>query len=400
MKRPAASEQVIRDVARKVDDESNQGPSSSSKELEPKPGSPALLDVAIRAVGHGSRIAMAVQERYCSSFKAGALEKDDTSPVTVADYAVQCLVTCYLSQATGAGASLRLVAEEDANLLEEGQKKAEIREVASLLNEYFPFQDFDADSCKEFTVADVLMLLRRGCDPGGHEGSVWVLDPIDGTKGFIRGAQYAIGLGLLENGKPVLGAMACPNLPPLHGDVEHRADRAGFVFHAQNNQAGVLELEAFSRAASGKRGSVAWPEMSTPLQVVPPCTREPLILCESYESRHRDGDEIRPRLKMFEQARTLRLDSMTKYGLVARGDAHIYLRGSLSSSKVEQIWDHAAAVPILLAAGGKVTDLKGKALDFGRGRTLNANQGVLATNGALHEEILSAIEDLRRESAL
>lgn len=42
---------------------------------------------------------------------------------------------------------------------------------------------------------------------------MWALDPIDGTKGFLRGGQYAVCLALLEDGEPVLGVMGTPNLP-------------------------------------------------------------------------------------------------------------------------------------------------------------------------------------------
>ena len=45
----------------------------------------------------------------------------------------------------------------------------------------------------------------------------WVIDPIDGTKGFLRGEQYAVALGLIENGKVVLGVLGCPNLPGPRG---------------------------------------------------------------------------------------------------------------------------------------------------------------------------------------
>ena len=41
----------------------------------------------------------------------------------------------------------------------------------------------------------------------------WTLDPIDGTKGFLRGDQYAVALALIKEGKPVLGVLGCPNLP-------------------------------------------------------------------------------------------------------------------------------------------------------------------------------------------
>lgn len=387
MKRAADPEQVSRSVSPKSQQTSVEEPSR------------ALLDIAIRAVGHGAKIAVAVQKRYCNSSDAGSIEKDDTSPVTVADFAVQCLVTEYLLRSTGDGASLRLVAEEDAKVFEENPDKAEITEVASLLNKSFPFHEFCDLPGRTFSEEDVLALLRRGSDPGGCKGSFWVLDPIDGTMGFIRGAQYAIGLGLIQDGKPILGAMACPNLPPPDGDVERRAEGAGFIFCGHASGAGFIELAAFySRVSSGKPGSIDWPMLLTPLQVMPSSPQDPLILCESYEKKHRDGDAIRPRLDIFQKSRTLRLDSMSKYALVARGSAHVYLRGSLTPGRAEKIWDHAAAVPILLAAGGQVTDLKGEALDFGLGRTLCANQGVLATNGAVHNEIVNAIAKLGGDS--
>ena len=64
---------------------------------------------------------------------------------------------------------------------------------------------------------DVLRALRSGnWDPLAENGSspYFILDPIDGTKGFIRGEehQYAIGLALIEGGHPTLGVVACPNL--------------------------------------------------------------------------------------------------------------------------------------------------------------------------------------------
>ena len=52
---------------------------------------------------------------------------------------------------------------------------------------------------------------RGGAEPAG--GRFWTLDPIDGTKGFLRGEQYAVALALVENGRVVLGVLGCPNLP-------------------------------------------------------------------------------------------------------------------------------------------------------------------------------------------
>jgi 3'(2'), 5'-bisphosphate nucleotidase len=90
---------------------------------------------------------------------------------------------------------------------------------------------------------------------------------------------------------------------------------------------------------------------------------------------------------------SIRMDSQAKYGIVARGEASIYLR--LPSPKTpaynEKVWDHAAGAILIEEAGGKITDVMGKTLDFGVGYELTRNTGVIATNGRLHEEVLSAL---------
>lgn len=52
-----------------------------------------------------------------------------------------------------------------------------------------------------------------GQSSGGAEGRHWVLDPIDGTRGFVGMRQYAVCLGMLQDGEVVLGVLGCPNLP-------------------------------------------------------------------------------------------------------------------------------------------------------------------------------------------
>jgi 3'(2'), 5'-bisphosphate nucleotidase len=53
--------------------------------------------------------------------------------------------------------------------------------------------------------------------PTARPDRYWTLDPIDGTKGFLRGDQYAIALALVEHGEVVLGVLGCPNLPNPDG---------------------------------------------------------------------------------------------------------------------------------------------------------------------------------------
>ena len=79
---------------------------------------------------------------------------------------------------------------------------------------------------------------------------------------------------------------------------------------------------------------------------------------------------------------------------VARGDATIYLRLPTKPGYQEKIWDHAAGVAVIEEAGGVVTDVYGKKLDFSKGRTLSENKGVIVSNGQFHDEVLVAVRDV------
>jgi len=61
----------------------------------------------------------------------------------------------------------------------------------------------------------------------------------------------------------------------------------------------------------------------------------------------------------------------------------------------EKIWDHAAGMLVVEAAGGRVTDANGLDLDFTRGRTLEDNRGIVATCGPIHDEVLAAVREVR-----
>jgi 3'(2'), 5'-bisphosphate nucleotidase len=89
-------------------------------------------------------------------------------------------------------------------------------------------------------------------------------------------------------------------------------------------------------------------------------------------------------------AEPLRLDSQTKYAVVARGDASIYLRFAHGDYR-ENVWDHAAGALIVSEAGGVVTDALGRQLDFTRGRRLDANRGIVASAAAIHGRVLEAV---------
>ena len=97
------------------------------------------------------------------------------------------------------------------------------------------------------------------------------------------------------------------------------------------------------------------------------------------------------------EADPVRMDSQVKYAFLASGEGEIYLR-LLSPDRMdyrEKIWDQAAGSIIVEEAGGTVTDLDGKVLDFSRGRTLKENRGICASNGLLHDEALAALKKVK-----
>jgi len=111
---------------------------------------------------------------------------------------------------------------------------------------------------------------------------------------------------------------------------------------------------------------------------------------ESVESGHSNQSEA----ALIAQAlgitsEPLRLDSQTKYAVVARGDASIYLRLPHGDYR-ENVWDHAAGSLIVAEAGGRVSDASGRPLDFTRGRRLDANRGIVASAASIHERGLGA----------
>jgi len=120
-----------------------------------------------------------------------------------------------------------------------------------------------------------------------------------------------------------------------------------------------------------------------------------LRFCESVEaahSSHSDAARIADRLGVT--AAGVRIDSQVKYGVTARGEADAYLRLPKSASYVEKIWDHSAGALVVQEAGGRVSDIHGRELDFSQGYRLTRNKGVIVSNGKLHDAVLGAIKEL------
>jgi 3'(2'), 5'-bisphosphate nucleotidase len=292
------------------------------------------------------------------SSQTESLTKEDHTPVTAADFAVQAAVTGLLETSLPGEV---LVAEEDARRLQGLAARRWMDQIVASVRRVHPAA----------TEEQVLRWLERGARQ--PEERFWALDPVDGTKGLLRGGQFAAALALIQDGIPVIGALACP-----------RYDHFG--------EAGCLALAV--------RGEGAW---ALPLgrgewtRLLVSSTGDPhngrlLRSVESGPATNRRLEAIRHELGMT--APELRMDSQVKYLALAAGEGDLLIRLPRSGGQRENTWDHAAGVLLVEEAGGLASDLNGERLDFGAGRQMVRNLGVVAGSRRLHEAALAALQRL------
>jgi 3'(2'), 5'-bisphosphate nucleotidase len=327
------------------------------------------LATALATVAGACRVARRVQHDRGGLERIRKITKDDRSPVTVADFAVQAAI------------AMDLLAQDDQSLIVGEEKAGALRrpEQAPVLEAVLEAVRMIRETA---SVGDVLEAIDR-CDHDGTDEAFWALDPIDGTKGFLRGQQYAIALGRIENGRVVLGVMGCPNLPREQDRPLDEADETG-VLYAAVAGSGAWEFADADPHAEPRPVHAASFDGDRPVRV-----------CESVEAEHSDQSQSARIVQVLGGTNApVRLDSQCKYAVVARGQADAYLRLPRRADYVEKIWDHAAGSVIAAEAGAVVTDITGTPLQFTHGRKLHANRGVVCTAPGLHERIIAAIRDL------
>ncbi|MBD1226706.1 MULTISPECIES: 3'(2'),5'-bisphosphate nucleotidase CysQ [Xenorhabdus] len=152
----------------------------------------------------------------------------------------------------------------------------------------------------------------------------WLVDPLDGTKEFIRrNGEFTVNIALVENGVPVMGVVYVPVQNVLY---------------------------------SGQ-GRQAWKEtngQTLPIKVMP--AKPPVVV---VSRSHKDDEELQDYLSQLGVHDTLEVGSSLKFCMVAEGKAQLYPRFGPTN-----IWDTGAGHAIAIAAGAYVTDWEGKTLDY------------------------------------
>ncbi|MFN2598832.1 MAG: 3'(2'),5'-bisphosphate nucleotidase CysQ [Pyrinomonadaceae bacterium] len=191
---------------------------------------------------------------------------------------------------------------------------------------------------------------------------VWVIDPIDGTKGFIEGnGDFAVQIGLAVEGYPALGVVYQP-------------------------AADLMQWAA--------RGAGAWVVRretgATRLRVSDVTEPARMRLAASLSHRSPRMDAV---VKAFGFTEEVRRGSVgIKIGLIVERQCDLYVT---LSSRTHQ-WDTCAPEAILSEAGGRLTDLFGEPVNYNAEDTRNYN-GVAATNGAAHALVVRTLAPLLAE---
>jgi len=319
--------------------------------------------LALSIVHEGCRIAQRV---LSGSEHVETRCKADSSPVTVADFAVQCWAAHRMAAAARV---LPLIGEESAAGLREAGPGMLAAVYAALPARHRPAHP---DGLLEWLTGAAGL-------QAGQADAWWLLDPIDGTQGFLRQGQYAVCLALVREGRPVLGLLGCPALP-----------WSGLPQAGLEASTGVLLL--------GRQGVGAWqaPLGDTPRWQPIRCSAADLgsrriRVCESRDARHGQHGLLDGVLaRMGVAPAPVRLDSQCKYALVARGDAEVFARLPHDRDYVEKAWDHAAGAVIAEAAGARVSDLDGHPLDFSQGARVTG-RGVLVASAPWHAALIEAL---------
>ncbi len=357
------------------------------------------LDTAVIAVQAASFMSRSLQTSLLKNLSS--VTKEDKSPVTIADFACQAIIIDALSRAFPED---EFIAEENSEVLKADPivRDAVLSAVTSVTGNIWTDD-------KLFSVVD-----KGAFD--GKTNRVWVLDPVDGTKGFMRGENYCIALSLLVDGVPVLSTLGCPNLvlkevlqsstldahttipkipPAISIDLPSSPSSSSSSLTSYPSNSGAIFFAITGRGAFARSLSMPF-GAAIEVTVNPTDMKSEITLCESVEAGHGNRTISKSLHKTLGlRSDYVRLDGQCKYCVVGAGGASGNLRLPPLGYR-EKIWDQAPGTHFIIEAGGKVTDLNGNELNFSEGRLMSEKvRGIVASNGAIHDLLLNNIKKIR-----
>ncbi|KAL4869373.1 hypothetical protein BDV12DRAFT_185254 [Aspergillus spectabilis] len=327
-------------------------------------------------------------KKLIAAVDKGSFDKSDDTPVTIADFAAQSLIIAAIHHVFPED---DIVGEEDSkalrvepDLLERtwdlvSSTRLEDEESESLL--YAP-------SSKDEMLRLIDLGAQGSCKPRGRS---WVLDPVDGTATFMRGQQYAVCLGLVEDGKQKIGVTGCPNLNLESGLIhEDIVDRTGYgyqVFAIAGGGAWMRKMGAGSLLSA------------TRIESTPQITESQDIRFVDCKSANSSDYQLNARLAEVLKApwppRTDLWSAQLRYIAIAVGGCNVLIKIPRKASYRSKVWDHVGGMLIAEEVGCTVSDLEGNHVDCSLGRSLEGCQGMIIAPLSIHGWLVGAVKQVQ-----
>lgn len=366
------------------------------------------------------------QQIIASTDKKGTVvSKPDLSPVTIADFAIQALLTATVKAAFPGDT---VVGEEDASQLRSDLLLLEL--VYELVRDVTGYgKADDGVNGRSHLPPGVVVPNSReqmcnfidecGAASPAKTGRTWVFDPIDGTKTYVRGELYAINVALLVDGKQVLGAVGCPNMsmdvtaPLNNSDI---ADTGCIVYAVRGHGAFVRPL-ADGSPARGMTSTTTTDTDTTSSNsnhnnnsTALVQTRSLAAVREANASPALTVADIRfvtcasivdSGIKSVHEAVAAHVNApypgcdllpwVLRWTGLAMGLGNSTVWVYNKRNRWGKIWDHAGAMLLFEESGGRITDIHGRDIDLLAGRKMTANCGFVAAPAGLHAEVLEVV---------
>jgi 3'(2'), 5'-bisphosphate nucleotidase len=189
-----------------------------------------------------------------------------------------------------------------------------------------------------------------------HSDKLWVVDPLDGTSGFVhRTGNFAVMIGLVKNKKPVFGAIYCPQKDRLF--VAQKGEGAYLYEDSKWIKLQVSEIDSLHNSSA-------------------------VISKFHYSEKELNF------LKQEGVSNFKHMSSCMKAMEVAKGGAEFQVAINMKMNQ----WDTCATMVIIEEAGGKMTDLFGNQLEYNV-KQLQHSKGIIISNGKVHEKLVMGYEN-------
>ncbi|EED18305.1 aminopeptidase, putative [Talaromyces stipitatus ATCC 10500] len=347
------------------------------------------LSLATLTIQRASRLTKSI----LTAVDKGALDKKDNTPVTIADFAAQALII----------SAIHAVFPDDGFVGEESA--AALRENPELLERVWglvsSFQDDEGSGeiklATPSTQEEMLNLIDLGGKgQGGSKGRIWVLDPVDGTATFIRGQQYVVCLALLEGGEQKLGVLGCPNLPigaeQVHEDIVDKHGDGQIIYAIAGQGAYIRPMNFSSTEQILLTPATPVPKYSPNLKT----SDIRFVDCKASTSTNYEKHALVASKLGAPWPATVDLwSAQMRYVAVAvNGGGNTLIKILQDDSYRSCIWDHVGGMLIAQEVGCVVTDLRGRSIDCGLGRTLAGSVGLICAPASVHAEVLRAVQEV------